>query len=104
MRCRAPPPHVPPEPIASTRPRADLDRLSSIRKLFRDSLIIVKPAIVHSRSRAREHLEAKSKGRHTGPGKRKGSSEARMPTKCALASRSLRFAVADHTHSTGSCG
>nr|CAG8542445.1 12666_t:CDS:2 [Entrophospora candida] len=30
--------------------------------------------------RVREKLEAKRKGRHTGPGKRKGTSNARMPT------------------------
>eukprot|EP00693_Jakoba_libera_P001652 EC690801.1.p1 GENE.EC690801.1~~EC690801.1.p1 ORF type:complete len:188 (+),score=64.19 EC690801.1:39-602(+) len=36
---------------------------------------------VHTRYRVRRRLEAKRKGRHTGVGKRKGSSEARMPTK-----------------------
>jgi large subunit ribosomal protein L19e len=36
---------------------------------------------IHSRSRARRHLEAVRKGRHTGTGKRKGTREARMPTK-----------------------
>nr|CAG8555586.1 6058_t:CDS:2 [Entrophospora candida] len=39
-----------------------------------------KPQIIHSRFRVREKLEAKRKGRHTGPGKRKGTSNARMPT------------------------
>ncbi|KAK0440766.1 60S ribosomal protein L19 [Armillaria borealis] len=43
--------------------------------------IIIKPTTVHSRARTRELLAAKRKGRHTGPGKRKGTSEARMPTK-----------------------
>ncbi len=42
---------------------------------------IVKPTTVHSRARTRDLLAAKRKGRHTGPGKRKGTSEARMPTK-----------------------
>merc|ERR1719378_928307 len=36
---------------------------------------------MHSRSRVRKNLEAKRKGRHTGAGKRRGTREARMPTK-----------------------
>merc|ERR1719218_570316 len=36
---------------------------------------------MHSRSRVRKNLEAKRKGRHTGVGKRRGTREARMPTK-----------------------
>ncbi|CAH7667404.1 50S ribosomal protein L19e [Phakopsora pachyrhizi] len=36
---------------------------------------------VHSRARTRDMHAAKAKGRHTGPGKRKGTAEARMPTK-----------------------
>jgi large subunit ribosomal protein L19e len=55
--------------------------LRSIRALRKDGYIIVKPQAVHSRSRAREHEAAKAKGRHTGAGKRKGTAEARMPTK-----------------------
>ncbi|KDQ20416.1 hypothetical protein BOTBODRAFT_26421 [Botryobasidium botryosum FD-172 SS1] len=52
-----------------------------IKKLIKDGRVIVKPTIVHSRSRTRDLLAAKRKGRHTGPGKRKGTAEARMPTK-----------------------
>ncbi|CAG8704615.1 9702_t:CDS:2, partial [Acaulospora morrowiae] len=52
----------------------------NIRKLIKDGLIIKKPQTIHSRFRVREKLKAKRKGRHTGPGKRKGTSEARMPT------------------------
>ncbi|CAG8492669.1 9682_t:CDS:2 [Cetraspora pellucida] len=52
----------------------------NIRKLIKDGLIIKKPQIIHSRFRVREKLEAKRKGRHTGPGKRKGTANARMPT------------------------
>jgi len=37
--------------------------------------------VVHSRARARKHLEAKRLGRHTGPGKKRGTRESRMPTK-----------------------
>jgi len=52
-----------------------------IKKLIKDGRVIVKPTTVHSRARTRDLLAAKRKGRHTGPGKRKGTSEARMPTK-----------------------
>lgn len=52
-----------------------------VRKLIKDGRIIVKPCVVHSRARTRDLLAAKRKGRHTGPGKRKGTAEARMPTK-----------------------
>ncbi|GJJ13942.1 hypothetical protein Clacol_008199 [Clathrus columnatus] len=52
-----------------------------VKKLIKDGRIIVKPAHVHSRSRTRDLLAAKRKGRHTGPGKRKGTAEARMPSK-----------------------
>uniref|UniRef100_A0A1D1YHP6 Ribosomal protein L19 n=2 Tax=Eukaryota TaxID=2759 RepID=A0A1D1YHP6_9ARAE len=51
----------------------------NIRKLIKDGLIIKKPQVIHSRFRVREKLEAKRKGRHTGPGKRKGTANARMP-------------------------
>ena len=53
----------------------------SIRKLIKDGLIMKKKTVVHSRARARRHAEAKRLGRHTGYGKRKGTREARMPTK-----------------------
>merc|ERR1712084_96171 len=44
-------------------------------------LIIRKAVQMHSRSRVRKNLDAKRKGRHMGVGKRKGTREARMPTK-----------------------
>merc|ERR1712198_538491 len=53
----------------------------NIRKLIKDGLIIKKPANVHSRFRARKLLAARRKGRHMGYGKRKGTAEARMPSK-----------------------
>eukprot|EP00933_Yihiella_yeosuensis_P022633 TRINITY_DN177_c0_g1_i1.p1 TRINITY_DN177_c0_g1~~TRINITY_DN177_c0_g1_i1.p1 ORF type:complete len:178 (-),score=47.82 TRINITY_DN177_c0_g1_i1:106-639(-) len=53
----------------------------NIRKLIKDGLIIRKAVKMHSRSRVRKNQEAKRKGRHTGIGKRKGTREARMPTK-----------------------
>ncbi|KDE09680.1 50S ribosomal protein L19e [Microbotryum lychnidis-dioicae p1A1 Lamole] len=52
-----------------------------IKSLRKDGYIIVKPQVIHSRARARDHEAAKAKGRHTGAGKRKGSADARMPTK-----------------------
>lgn len=52
----------------------------AVRKLIKDGLIIKKPQEVHSRSRVRRLTEAKRKGRHTGPGKRKGTRNARLPT------------------------
>ena len=53
----------------------------TIRKLVSDGLIIKKPVVVHSRSRARELNLARRDGRRRGFGKRKGTAEARMPTK-----------------------
>lgn len=52
-----------------------------VAKLIADGRVIVKPAVVHSRARTRLLLAAKRKGRHTGTGKRQGTSEARMPSK-----------------------
>ncbi|CDY18029.1 BnaC03g31010D [Brassica napus] len=53
----------------------------NIRKLVNDGFIIRKPTKIHSRSRARRMKIAKMKGRHSGYGKRKGTREARLPTK-----------------------
>ncbi|KAG8908114.1 negative regulator of the PHO system [Tulasnella sp. 403] len=52
-----------------------------IRKLIKDGHIVVKPQVVHSRGRHRMLVEAKRKGRHMGQGKRKGTREARTPSK-----------------------
>jgi len=54
---------------------------SNIRKLVKDGLVIRKPEAVHSRARVIAYNEAKSKGRHTGFGKRKGTANARLPLK-----------------------
>merc|ERR1712060_770758 len=43
--------------------------------------IIRRANVIHSRARVRKNLAAKRLGRHTGTGKRKGTREARMPTK-----------------------
>merc|ERR1711990_107996 len=53
----------------------------NIRKLYKDGLIVRKHVGMHSRSRVKRMHEAKRKGRHTGTGKRKGSRNARMPSK-----------------------
>ena len=53
----------------------------NIRKLFKDGLIVRKHVHMHSKSRVKRIHEAKRKGRHTGVGKRKGTRNARMPSK-----------------------
>jgi len=53
----------------------------NIRKLIKDGFILKKPSDVHSRARTRKYNEAKAKGRHMGPGKRKGTKNARTPEK-----------------------
>jgi large subunit ribosomal protein L19e len=54
---------------------------ANIRKLIKDGQIIKKPTVGGSRARTRDLHAAKRLGRHMGTGKRRGSSEARMPTK-----------------------
>lgn len=53
----------------------------AVQKLIKDSFIIKKKIKMHSRQRARLRKQERRLGRHTGTGKRHGSSEARMPTK-----------------------
>ncbi|KAJ6411239.1 hypothetical protein OIU84_007911 [Salix udensis] len=53
----------------------------NIRKLIKDGFIIQKTMITHSRSRARKVKESKTRGRYSGYGKRKGTREARLPSK-----------------------
>jgi len=53
----------------------------SIRRLVKDGFIIRKPVRMHSRWRVRKVHEAKAKGRHMGQGTRKGTREARTPSK-----------------------
>merc|ERR1711966_223279 len=55
--------------------------MGNIARLEKDGLIMKKPTVVHSRSRVRERNLAKSKGRHTGMGKRRGTANARLPFK-----------------------
>lgn len=53
----------------------------AVRKLVKDGLVLKKPQEIHSRFRVRLMAEAKRKGRHAGIGKRRGTREARMPSK-----------------------
>jgi len=53
----------------------------NIKKLYKDGLIMKRAVNMHSRSRCKRVHEAKRKGRHNGPGKRKGTRNARMPSK-----------------------
>ena len=53
----------------------------NIRKLVKDGFVIRKPQKIHSRARTLRGLAAKQKGRHSGYGKRRGTREARLPTK-----------------------
>merc|ERR1712071_394799 len=53
----------------------------NFRKLIKDGYVIRKPNAIHSRARVNKYLAAKRKGRHTGTGKRRGTREARFPTK-----------------------
>ena len=53
----------------------------AIRKLKNDGLIRALPNTVHTRSAARQRYLEKRRGRHMGLGSRKGTKEARFPTK-----------------------
>merc|ERR1712113_330556 len=53
----------------------------SIHKLIKKCLVMKSSVSMHSRSRKRRNNLAKSKGRHSGNGKRVGTSEARLPSK-----------------------
>ncbi|ASJ09920.1 50S ribosomal protein L19 [Thermococcus sp. P6] len=52
-----------------------------IKRLINDGVIKKKPVKGQSRARARAYQEAKKKGRHRGPGSRKGKKTARMGKK-----------------------
>jgi large subunit ribosomal protein L19e len=53
----------------------------AVGKLIKDSFIIKKQTKMHSRQRARLRQVERRAGRHTGLGKRRGCTEARMPVK-----------------------
>jgi len=54
---------------------------NNLRKLVKDGYVIKKPNAIHSRARVNKRKEAKRKGRHMGTGKRKGTRDARFPSK-----------------------
>jgi len=54
---------------------------ANLKKLIKDGYVIRKPNAIHSRARVNKRNEAKRKGRHSGFGKRKGTREARFPSK-----------------------
>ena len=60
---------------------ANANSRANIRKLIKAGQIIRKPQVSQSRERIRDMHKAKRLGRHTGYGKRKGTAEARFPTK-----------------------
>ena len=53
----------------------------AVRKLVKDKFIRKLPNAIHTRSHAIARYLAKCKGRHMGLGSRKGTKEARFPTK-----------------------
>jgi len=53
----------------------------NFRKLIKDGYVLKKPNAIHSRARVQKRALAKSKGRHSGFGKRRGTREARFPSK-----------------------
>jgi len=53
----------------------------NVRKLVKDGYVIRKANAIHSRARVNKYLDAKRAGRHRGFGKRKGTREARFPSK-----------------------
>jgi len=53
----------------------------NVRRLIKDGFVIRKPNAIHSRARINERLAQKRKGRHSGTGKRRGTANARFPTK-----------------------
>merc|ERR1712083_1031472 len=53
----------------------------NIKKLYKDGLIMKRQVGMHSRSRCKRVHAARRKGRHQGHGKRRGTRNARMPSK-----------------------
>ena len=53
----------------------------NIRKLIKDGYVIRKPNAIHSRARVNKIAAAKKLGRHSGFGKRRGTRDARFPSK-----------------------
>lgn len=66
---------------ASQEEIADAVTRSDIRSAIKAGVIRRKPKIGISRARARLHAEQVRKGRHAGPGSRRGTPQARVPKK-----------------------
>ena len=60
---------------------ADAVQKADVRNLIDDGIIMAKPIVGTSRSRARKASQQKSKGRRKGQGSRSGSANARSPRK-----------------------
>ena len=60
---------------------ADAVQKDDVRNLIDDGIIMAKPIVGTSRSRARKASHQKSKGRRKGQGSRSGSANARSPRK-----------------------
>ena len=60
---------------------ADAVQRDDVRSLIDDGVIMAKPIVGTSRSRARKASQQKSKGRRKGQGSRSGSANARSPRK-----------------------
>ena len=54
----------------------------NFRKLIKDGYVIKKPNAISSRARVNKVALQKRKGRHNGTGCRRGTREARFPSKC----------------------
>jgi large subunit ribosomal protein L19e len=68
------------DPLSATT-LANAKTRKSIRKLVKDQYIRKLPNTVHTRTRAIARYLAKRKGRHMGLGSRRGTKDARFPTK-----------------------
>ncbi|KAK8798825.1 hypothetical protein WA158_007909 [Blastocystis sp. Blastoise] len=53
----------------------------NVRRLVKNGLVIRKADAIHSRARITKRNDAKSRGNHTGFGKRRGTRNARIPSK-----------------------
>jgi large subunit ribosomal protein L19e len=66
---------------ASQDDLADAVTRADVRGAIKAGVIRRKPIIGTSRARARRHIAEVAKGRHQGPGSRKGTPSARLPRK-----------------------
>lgn len=67
--------------VREQRRLASATSRDAIRKLIKERVILRKPTKGQCRARVNEYRDAKREGRHMGLGKRRGTKNARMPTK-----------------------